>query len=257
MVERCDVMAVAAHPDDLELGCGGTLARLAAAGKRVGMLDLTRGELSTRGDVATRRAEAEAAAHALGVAWRACLDLPDGAIAAEDPQQLAALVAALRAAAPRAVLLPHAGDPHPDHGATAELVRRGVFLAGLARWRPELGQPHRPRLLLAFPGPRQLWEPDLVVDVTASYAAKRAALAAHASQFDPAAGIPTHISTGHYLAAVEGRDRACGNPVDVELGEGLAALGPLSADEVTWLLGRAMPDPGLRTPDPGPAGRKR
>ena len=239
MVDRCDVLVVAAHPDDAELGCGGTLARLAAAGKRVGMVDLTRGELSTRGDVAIRRAEAAAAARALGVAWRACLDLPDGWITAESHEQLGSLVSALRRATPRAVLLPQADDPHPDHGAAAELIRRGVFIAGLARWQPDLGPPHRPRLLLAFPGPRQLWEPDLVVDVTRRYAAKRASLAAHASQFDPAGGAVTHLTTGYYLAAIEGRDRACGNPLDYELGEGFAAIGPLAADEIAWLLADA------------------
>lgn len=237
MVERCDVLTVAAHPDDAELGCGATLARLAAAGKRVGMLDLTRGEGATRGTVETREAEAAAAARALGVAWRACLALPDGGLAAHDEAQLAHVVAALRSAAPRALLLPHAEDPHPDHGATAMLLRRGVFLAGLARWRPELGAPHRPRLLLAYPGPRQLWQPDLVVDVSPSYPAKRAALAAHASQFDPAAGSLTHLASGYFLAAIEGRDRACGNTAGYEFAEGFAAIGPLMADEIAWLLG--------------------
>src|SRR5271157_4440863 len=90
LVERCDVLAVAAHPDDAELGCGATLARLAAAGRTVGMLDLTAGELATRGTVETRRAEAEAAAGALGVAWRHCLGLRDGGISEERDEQLAA-----------------------------------------------------------------------------------------------------------------------------------------------------------------------
>ena len=82
MVERCDVLAVGPHPDDVELGCGGTVARLATGGKRLGILDLTAGELGTRGDVTVRAREAEAAARALGVAWRSCLALPDGGIRA-------------------------------------------------------------------------------------------------------------------------------------------------------------------------------
>jgi bacillithiol biosynthesis deacetylase BshB1 len=237
MVGPCDVLAVAAHPDDTELGCGATLARLAAAGKRVGMVDLTRGEEATRGTVETREAEAAAAARALGVSWRACLALPDGGVAAHDGEQLAKVVATLRATAPRAVLIPHPGDPHPDHGAAAALLHRGVFVAALARWRPELGAPHRPRLLLAYPGPRQLWQPDLVVDVSANYPAKRAALAAHASQFDPGAGSVTHLASGYFLAAIEGRDRACGNTTGYEFAEGFAAIGPLAADEIAWLLG--------------------
>ncbi|HNX49356.1 MAG TPA: PIG-L family deacetylase, partial [Thermoanaerobaculaceae bacterium] len=100
-MRSCEVLAVGAHPDDIELGCGGLLARLAAAGKVVGVVDLTAGELGTRGDVAGRRGEAEAAAQALGVAWRVCLGLPDGGLRAEAGEQLAAVVRALRAARPR------------------------------------------------------------------------------------------------------------------------------------------------------------
>ena len=237
MVERCDVLAVAAHPDDAELGCGGTLARLAATGKIVGMLDLTAGELATRGDVGTRRAEAKAAASALAAAWRRCLGLPDGGLSDEAEDQLAALVGALRSAAPRAILLPHPDDPHPDHGAAYRLIRRAVFVGAIARWRPEIGAPHRPRLLLAYLGPRQLWRPDLVLDVTPHYEAKRSALAAHASQFEPGAGATTHLASGYFLAAIEGRDRACGNTSGYEFGEGFAAVGPLPGDEVAWLLG--------------------
>ena len=99
------------------------------------------------------------------------------------------------------------------------------------------GAPHRPRLLLAYPGPRQLLRPDLVVDVTAAYGAKRAALAAYASQFSPAEGTATHLSTAYYMAAIEGRDRAAGNTTGCELGEGFTALGPLAADEIAWMVG--------------------
>ena len=237
MVERCDVLAVGAHPDDVDLGCGATVARLAARGLRVGILDLTAGELGTRGDAAARRREAESAREALHAAWRWCLELPDGGVRSGDDDQAAAVVGALRAGTPRAVLLPHPDDPHPDHGAAAALLLRAVFLSGLARWRAALGPASRPRLLLAYPGPRQLFEPTIVVDATGAYDRKRAALAAHVSQFAPAAGPPTHLSSGHFLAAVEGRDRACGNLIGREFGEGFAAVGPLNAEEVAWLVG--------------------
>ncbi len=237
MVERCDVLAVGAHPDDVEIGCGGTVARLAARGVLVGILDLTAGELATRGDVATRRREAEAACRILAAAWRTCLRLPDGDIRGHDPAQVAAVVGALRTATPRAVLLPHPDDPHPDHGAAARLLLRSVVFANLARFRPELGPAHRVRLVLAYPGARQLLEPGVVVDVTAFAAAKRGALAEHSSQFESRAGAPTHLASGHFLAAVEGRDRACGNTVGCEFGEGFAAFGAVSADELAWLLG--------------------
>lgn len=237
MVERCDVLAVGPHPDDVELGCGGTLARLARGGMRVGILDLTAGELGTRGDVTVRAREAEAAARALGVSWRSCLALPDGGIRASDSGQVEKAVEALRCAGPRVLLLPHPDDPHPDHGEAAALLRRAVFFSGLARFRPELGPAHRPNLVLAYPGARQLLRPSLVVDISAHVGAKREALAAHASQFDKAAGAATHLTSGHFLAAVEGRDRACGNLTGCEFGEGLTAIGALAADEVAWLLG--------------------
>jgi len=237
MVGPCDVLAVGAHPDDVDLGCGATVARLANRGLRVGILDLTAGELGTRGDVTLRRREAESAGEALRAAWRSCLGLPDGGLRLEADDQLAAVVGMLRTAVPRAVLLPHPGDPHPDHVSAAGLVVRGVFLAGLARWRAELGSASRPRLLLTYPGPRQLFEPVVVVDASAVYERKRAALAAHASQFEPSAGPPTHLSSGHFLAAIEGRDRACGNLIGSEFGEGFGAVGPISAEEVAWLLG--------------------
>jgi N-acetylglucosamine malate deacetylase 1 len=237
VVERCDVLAVGAHPDDVEIGCSGTLARLVARGARIGIVDLTAGELGTRGEVATRRREAEAAAEVLGVEWRACLGLPDGGVRVDDAAQLGAVVGTLRAAQPRAVLLPHPDDPHPDHGATSRLLLRASVLANLARYRPELGAAHHVRLLLAYLGPRQLLEPALVVDVSAQAAVKRRALAAHASQFDPGAGNPTHLASGHFLAAIEGRDRACGNLVGCEFGEGFVGFGALPADELAWLLG--------------------
>lgn len=236
MVKSCDVLAVGAHPDDVELGCGATLALLAAAGRVVGILDLTAGELATRGTVEGRAAESATAAGALGVAWRSCLGLPDGGLDPGDGEQAGVLVRALRSARPRAVLLPHRDDPHPDHPAAAALIRRAAFLAGVARCLPSAGAAHRPALLLEYPGPRQLFAPLLVIDVSAHYDAKRRALAAYGSQFDPAGGPSTHLASGHYLAAVEGRDRAFGNSVGCALGEGFASPGPLPAGEVAWLL---------------------
>lgn len=254
----CDVLAVGAHPDDAELGCGATLARLATAGRRVAILDLTAGELGTRGDVEVRADEADAAGRALGVSWRHCLGLPDGGLDGGHDGQLAAVVRVVRAAVPRVVLLPDARDPHPDHAATAALVRRATFLAGVGKYGAELGAPWRPRLLLAYPGPRQQLTVDLVVDVTSVYARKRAALAAHASQFDPATGgTPTHLASGHFLAAIEGRDRMAGGSVGVEFGEGFVGCGAIPADVVAWLFGDAGADCGFPPPDPAAGGQER
>jgi len=236
VVKRCDVLAIGAHPDDVELGCGATLARLAARGLVVGIVDLTAGEAGTRGDAAVRCDEAERASAALGVAWRLCLDLPDGSLAADSAARIH-LIRVLRAARPRVMLIPASGDPHPDHIAAAALAAAAGFASGAGGISPEAGPRHRVALLLAYPGPRQILIPTLIVDVTATYPAKRAALAAHASQFDPAGGAATHLASGHFLAAIEGRDRLAGNAIGVESGEGFQALGPLAADEVAWLLG--------------------
>jgi bacillithiol biosynthesis deacetylase BshB1 len=237
MVKSCDVLALGAHPDDVELGCGATLARLAATGRVVGILDLTAGELATRGTAEQRAHEAAAAASALGAAWRACLGLPDGGLDAGDGEQAGVLVRALRTARPRALLLPHRDDPHPDHPAAAALARRAAFLAGVARCLPSAGAPHRPTLMLEYQGPRQVLAPLLVIDVSAHYEAKRRALATYSSQFGADDGPATHLASGHYLAAVEGRDRAHGNSVGCELGEGFTSPGPLPGGEVAWLLG--------------------
>lgn len=242
MVKRCDVLALGAHPDDVELGCGATLASLAARGLVVGIVDLTAGEAGTRGDAAVRRGEAERARTVLGVAWRLCLDLPDGNLAA-DPAARVRLIRVLRAAQPRVMLIPDAGDPHPDHGAAAALAAAAGFASGVGGIAPEAGPRHRIAVMLAYAGPRQILIPTLIADVTATYPAKRAALAAHASQFDPAGGAATHLASGHFLAAIEGRDRLAGNSIGVEFGEGFQALEPLAAGEVAWLFGRAESTP--------------
>lgn len=249
MVNEIDLIAFGAHPDDVELGCGGTVARLAGAGSRVAIADLTAGERGTRGDRATRGREAENAAAALGVVMRECLQLPDGGLSPDDPEQVAAVVRAIRRHRPRAVFAPDRGDPHPDHRAAADLLERALFLSGVGNVRPEDGEPWRPRLVLAYPGPRQLFEPSIVVDVTSVYARKREAVLAHASQFDPERGGRTHLASGYFTAAIEGRDRAAGNTVGVEFGEGFRAPGPLAADELSWLLGGQGLHPGLRTPE--------
>jgi bacillithiol biosynthesis deacetylase BshB1 len=236
MVATCDLLAVGAHPDDVELGCAGTLARAVSIGHRVGIVDATAGERGTRGGVIVRAREAAAAAQVIGVAWRSCLGLPDGSLDRHSEAQIAALVEVIRRAAPRVVLVPHRDDPHPDHAEAANLVGRASFLAGVRAYHPKAGEPVRPRLLLAYPGPRQIIEPAVVVDVSAFYEAKRNALAAHGSQFEPGGGPVTHLVSGHFLAAIEGRDRACGNLVGCEFGEGFSLVGAAGADDLAWLI---------------------
>ena len=214
--EPYPLVAIAPHPDDAELGAGATLALHARRGVRVAILDLSRGELGSNGTPDGRQEEAARAAEILGLAGRFNLGLPDGRLGPE-PGQVRALALALRALRPRLVLLPFAPDRHPDHEGAAQLIHRAVFAAGLARFAGEL-PPHRVEVTAAyFINDSTL--PHFVIDVTATYPLKQAALDAYASQFGPG-GVPTPINRPAFRAAVEARDRYFGSLVGVPYGEG-------------------------------------
>jgi bacillithiol biosynthesis deacetylase BshB1 len=182
-----DVLAIFAHRDDAELTCGGTLAKLARQGRRTGILDLTQGEMGSRGSAATRKDEAAKAAKVLGVAVRENLALPDAGVAntAETRRALGAVIRRLR---PQVVIVPAQNGRHPDHRVTAELVRDACFLAGLAKADP--GQdPHRPRKILhAITYREDHLKPTFVVDISAEFEAKLEAIRCYASQFEGATG---------------------------------------------------------------------
>lgn len=226
-----------AHPDDIELTCGGLAALLARHGHAVGLVDLTRGELGTRGDVALRGREAEAAAKALGVASRECLELPDGGLDRHDRAQLAAVVECLRRHRPSLVVAPHRDDAHPDHVEASHLVTRACYLAGLAKY-PAAGERWRPARLL-YVLYRGETPPTLVVDVTAVWDARAAAIAAHASQLDPAAGESTYLTAPGFLAEVEARARVFGAAAGCAYAEGYRSRGPLALRDARALLGPA------------------
>ena len=200
-MKSLDALCFGAHPDDVELTSGGLAARLAAHGHAVGIADLTRGELGTRGDVDTRAREAQAAAEILGVSLRVSLGLPDGGLARHDAGQLKAVVECLREYRPGLVIAPDRHDEHPDHVEASYLVARACYLAGLAHY-PARGERFRPgRLVFALY--RSAAAPHLVVDVTAEWPKRVAALRAHKSQLDPAAGPGTYLTEPGFVAAVE------------------------------------------------------
>ncbi len=233
-----DVLALAPHPDDIELSAGGTVALLAAAGRSVAMVDLTRGERATRGTPELRAREAAAAAGALGVAERENLGLPDGGLSRHDPAQLEAVVEAIRRHRPRLVIAMHWNDDHPDHIEAGHLVRRAAYLAGLRNWPAPDREAARPGRVIFAMG-RRPFTPSLVVDVTAHYEAKRRAVAAYASQFRRDAGDPlvTPISNPEFLARLEGRDRTYGGRVGAEFGEPFFEVGPVPVRDPAALLG--------------------
>lgn len=212
-----DLLVLAPHPDDAELCCGGLLALAAQRGQRAGIADLTRGELASNGTPAIREREAAAAAEILGLSTRINLGLPDGGLRADDPEQLDALVGALRTHKPALVLAPWTEARHPDHAATGRLARTATFLAGLVNHRPDLGAPFRPTRLLHYPMRVEV-SPDLVVDTSATWETKRRAIACHASQLGGKAAtlISDPVAGGEAFAV---RDRYWGASIGVAHGE--------------------------------------
>lgn len=177
-----DVLAVAAHRDDVELLCGGTLARAAAQGYRTGILDLTRGEMGTAGDAELRGAEAEAAAQKLGVAARRNAGFPDAGLE-NTPETRHHIAEYLRAFRPRVVILPYLKGRHPDHRIASELATDACFLAGLAKL-PVAGDPHRPeKILYSLAYREDFVKPTFVVDITEHMEVKMAAIECYDSQF--------------------------------------------------------------------------
>jgi N-acetylglucosamine malate deacetylase 1 len=251
-----EVLAIGAHPDDLELGCGGTVALLASAGRRVGLLHLTRGERGTRGTVAARLAEAEAAARALGAEAVEFLDCGDGGLRTGELEE-DALIAVLRRLRPELVLAPAPVDRHPDHGRANRLVHDACYYAGLARRGS--GKPHRPAAVWCYMQ-HDIFAADLVVDVTAHWPAKLAALACYPTQLHSAALAagsstppadsgdslpsaaepPTKVSSPEFAAAVEGRARHFGQAIGVALGEPFSCRGPLPVTDPFALLPRGL-----------------
>jgi bacillithiol biosynthesis deacetylase BshB1 len=180
-----DVLAVAAHRDDVELTCGGTLAKLVKLGRRVGILDLTRGEMGTRGSAETRAAEAAQAAAVLGVPLRENLGLPDAGIT-NTPATREQLARVFRRLRPAVVIAPAPKGRHPDHRVAAGLVRDAAFVAGLARVAPDLPA-FRPRKVIhAIAYREDHVKPTFVVDVSDEFDTKIAAIRCYASQFDGA-----------------------------------------------------------------------
>jgi bacillithiol biosynthesis deacetylase BshB1 len=225
---RVDVLAIGAHPDDVELGVGGLLHKLIQHGRTVAILDLTQGEMSSRGTVETRQVEAREAATRLGISSRENADLPDGAIE-NTPKQRNVLVPFIRQLQPKVLLAPMAPDRHPDHAAAHALVRDANFTAGLARIETD-DAPHRAEAICyyyAYYEPQD--PPAFIVDVTAHYEAKKNAIGAYASQFyNPAFDAPkTHISSKGFWDGIDKRAAHWGNRVGVEYGEPLYVTEPL------------------------------
>jgi len=220
-----DLLAFGPHPDDLEIGLGGTLAKHAALGHSVGLCDLTRGEMSSNGTPDERVTEAEAARKILGAAWRENLALPDRAIG-DAQDHVRRVVELIRRVRPRTIAVPYWVDRHPDHESSAALIRDAVFNAKLKRYAAA-GDPWQPEWVCHYfindAGPASF-----VVDVSAHYEAKRQALACYTSQFTRAAqSAETRLNSSSFSQLIESRDAQFGALAGVRFAEGIVVNEPL------------------------------
>lgn len=224
---KLDILAIGVHPDDVELGCSGTIINEIKSGKKVGVVDLTQGELGTRGTIETRYQEAANAAMIMGVQVRENLKMRDGFFANDEENQLK-LILAIRKYQPEIVIGNVLHDRHPDHGRAGKMIADSCFLAGLAKieTKNENGQKQerwRPSYVLHY---IQDWyhEPDLLIDITDSFEQRMKAIEAYSTQFhtreDGSNGPQTYISTPDFLESIVARARMFGKRIGVKYAEG-------------------------------------
>jgi bacillithiol biosynthesis deacetylase BshB1 len=224
MVDKVDILAFGAHPDDVELNCGGTILASIAQGKKVAVVDLTRGELGTRGNTETRHEEATKAAELLGVTARHNLNLPDGFLT-NDEQSKLAVVRMIRHHQPKIVITGAKSDRHPDHGMSAKIVSDACFLAGLVKIETEheghRQDPWRPDATY-FTIQFRHRQPDFVFDITPYIDQKLAVAQAYVSQFhDPSSSEPeTVLTSSSFFDKVRARAMEMGLDAGFEYGEG-------------------------------------
>lgn len=226
---KLDILAIGVHPDDIELGCAGTIINEVRNGKKVGIVDMTQGELGTRGTKETRKTEAENAGKILGVVVRENLKMRDGFFVNDEAHQLQ-MIQVIRKYQPEIVLANILDDRHPDHGRAGRLIADACFLSGLVKIQTndENGQPQgrwRPKIVLHY---LQDWhhEPDILVDITDSIDKKMESILAYTTQFNNEnnyEGLQTYISSPEFLDSVVARARVFGKKIGVKYAEGFVS----------------------------------
>ena len=232
MADPVDLVVIASHPDDAEFSVGGTLLVAKKLGHRTAVIDLSRGELSSRGNLETRRGETERATQILGLDHRENLGLPDGDVR-DTPEARERLADAIRRLRPKVVLAPWVNDLHPDHAGAGELVTRTWYLLGVGRFA-EVEPPYRPHLL-GYYMQHTPFEVSVILDVSSVWPRKVEAIEAYASQLHQAGveGPRTKIAQPYFLQALEGRAREYGMQAGCEFGEPIRwAQPPLLSDPV-------------------------
>jgi len=220
---KLHILAIAAHPDDIELGCAGTLIKHALLGQATGILDLTEGELGTRGTVALRRQEAQHAAEIMGVKVRENARIADGFFRNDEEHQRK-LMAYIRHYQPEIVIANALSDRHPDHGRGGRLIADACFLSGLRKiesgWQGAAQQPWRPKRVYHMMQDR-LTEPTFIVDISVAIEKKMEAIRCYKSQFhNPASNEPiTYIATENFITNIQNRDALMGRRIGVQYAE--------------------------------------
>jgi len=234
---KLDILVLPVHPDDAELGCAGTILKEVALGRKVGIVDLTRGELGTRGTAEIRDQEAAESAKILGLAVRDNLSIPDGFFTNTKEYQLK-VIEAIRRFQPEIVITNAYHDRHPDHGRANELVEASAFLSGLRKietsYNGEAQAPWRPNMVLHFIQDDYI-QPDILVDVTPYWDKKIESIKAFGSQFfNPDWGNEpeTYISSPAFIEIVEGRAREFGKSIGVKYAEGFTSRKLLGVDNL-------------------------
>jgi bacillithiol biosynthesis deacetylase BshB1 len=240
-MDAFDILAVGAHPDDVELVMGGTVARETARGRRVALLDLTRGESGSRGTPETRIEEAQAAARILGAGHRETLELPDAGLQAV-PEQRDAVLAVVRRLRPRVVLTQHWEQRHPDHAAASRIVYEACFFAGLRNYRSDLGAAWRPRKVAYAVTMTEVTDirPLFVVDITEVWETKLRAIAAYESQWTPPPGETEKLPLDLFRERVDLAGRRHGQRIGVPYGEAWITREPLVVDDLLALEGQSL-----------------
>jgi len=230
-----DLLVFGPHPDDLEIGLGGTIARHVALGLAVGLCDLTGGEMGSNGNVEERLAESEASRAVLGAAWRENLRWPDRRIGA-DPGHLEHAVAFIRRHRPRTIAIPYWSDRHPDHVAASHVLTEASFNSGLRRY-PSEGEAWKADWICYY-FINDAVPPSFVIDVSEHYERKRLALDCHASQFQRAApgAAPTRLNTPLFRQLVESRDAQFGALAGVPWAEGVVVREPVVRQDLMKAL---------------------
>jgi bacillithiol biosynthesis deacetylase BshB1 len=226
-METLDILAVGAHPDDVEIGAAGSLLKASRAGKRVGILDLTYAELSSNGTVERRQEEAKAASQLLGLAARYNFGLPDRGLESAREEAIRRIVDLIRKTRPELVLAPYWQDRHPDHESVSRIVKEAVFNAGIHKYEAHQALPaYRPgRLCYYFINTPAT--PGFLVDVSEIYGEKMNVLRCYRSQFEREEhSVATPLNNG-YLEMVEYRERLFGQQAGVMFAEGFVSAAPI------------------------------